>query len=203
MAVFSTSPNIVSCSGNTLETIQSVDDSPINEHGLQRPLRFADFSIAKLMHKESYSVFGRIDFHSVLQYLIVFLGGCLDQDWTLLTPVLAKVDCFDCFQCSVLCCGLTIWFLQAVRTCQIELCTLPTLCQELLSHWSNVSNYLDAYAPPHEMMGVRKQVSFAVILTLGLTWILYVTRRNFSHKIWREQCSVTNYSSVDSSSFTD
>ena len=93
MAVFSTSPNIVSCSGSTLETIQIVDDSPINEHGLQRPLRFADFSIAKLMHKESYSVFGRIDFHSVLQYLIVFLGGCLDQDWTLLTPVLAKVGC--------------------------------------------------------------------------------------------------------------
>ena len=94
MAVFSTSPNIVSCSGSTLETIQSIDDSPINEHGLQRPLRFADFSIAKLMHKESYSVFGRIDFHSVLQYLIVFLGGCLDQDWTLLMPVLAKVGCF-------------------------------------------------------------------------------------------------------------
>ena len=68
MAVFSTSLNIVSCSGSTLETIQTVDDSPINEHGLQRPLRFADFSIAKLMHKESYSVFGRIDFHSVLQY---------------------------------------------------------------------------------------------------------------------------------------
>ena len=93
MGVFSTSPNIVSCSGSTLESIQTVDDSPINEHGLQRPLRFADFSIAKLMHKESYSFFGRIDFHSVLQYLIVFLGGCLDQDWTLLTPVLAQVGC--------------------------------------------------------------------------------------------------------------
>ena len=93
MAVFSTSPNIVSCSGSTLETVQTVDNSPFNKHGLQRPLRFADFSIAKLMHKESYSVFGRIDFHSVLKYLIVFLGGCLDQDWTLLTPVLAKVGC--------------------------------------------------------------------------------------------------------------
>ena len=92
MAVFSTSPNIVCCSGSTLETIQAVDNSPFSEHGLQRPLRFADFSIARLMHKESYSVFGRIDFHSVLQYLFIFLGGCLDCDWTLLTPVLSKVS---------------------------------------------------------------------------------------------------------------
>ena len=92
IAVFSTSPNIVCCSGSTLETSQVVDNSPFSEHGLQRPLRFADFSIAKLMHKESYSVFGRIDFHSVLQYLNIFLGGCLDCDWTLLTPVLAKVS---------------------------------------------------------------------------------------------------------------
>ena len=92
MAVFSTSPNIVCCSGSTVETIQAVDNSPFSEHGLQRPLRFADFSNARLMHKESYSVFGRIDFHSVLQYLIIFLGGCLDCDWTLLTPVLSKVS---------------------------------------------------------------------------------------------------------------
>ena len=91
MAVFSTSPNIVCCSGSTLETIQAVDNSPFSEHGLQRP-RFADFSIARLMHKESYSVFGRTDFHSVLQYLIIFLGGCLDCEWTLLIPVLAKVS---------------------------------------------------------------------------------------------------------------
>ena len=91
MAVFSTTPNIVSCSGGTLETIQILDNSPFSKHGLQRPLQFAEFSLARLMHKESYSVFGRIDFHSVLKYLIVFLGGCLDCDWTLLTPVLAKV----------------------------------------------------------------------------------------------------------------
>ena len=95
MAVFSTSPNIVCCPGSTLETIRAVDNSPFSEHGLQRPLRFADFSIARLMHKESYSVFGRIDFHSVLQYLIIFLGGCLDFDWTLLTPVLSKVSYFQ------------------------------------------------------------------------------------------------------------
>ena len=91
LAVFSRGTNIVSCSGCSLETIQKVDSSPYSKHGLQHPLRFEDFSIARLMHKESYSVFGRIDFHSVLKYLIIFLGGSLDCDWTLMTPVLAKV----------------------------------------------------------------------------------------------------------------
>ena len=94
MSVFSTEHNIVSCSGSTLETIQLVDDSPTSKHSLQRPLRFDDFSIARLMHKESYSVFGRIDFHSVFQNLIIFLGGCLDSDWTLLTPILSQVIVF-------------------------------------------------------------------------------------------------------------
>ena len=96
MAAFSTRPNIVSCSGSTLETINLIDNSPYSKHGLQRPLRFDDFSIARLMHKQSYSVFGRIDFHSVLKYLIIFLGGSLDCDWTLLTPVLAKVRIYYC-----------------------------------------------------------------------------------------------------------
>ena len=91
MATFSTRPNLVCCSGSTLETIRRIDDSSYSKHGLQRPLRFDEFSVAKLMHKKSYSVFGRIDFHSVLQYLIIFLGGYLDCDSTLLTPVLAKV----------------------------------------------------------------------------------------------------------------
>ena len=49
---------------------------------------------------------------------------------------------------------------QAVRTCQLELATLPALCQELLANWPKVLEYLNAHAPPHEMMGVRKQVSF-------------------------------------------
>ena len=52
MAAFSTRPNIVSCSGSTLETINLIDNSPYSKHGLQRPLRFDDFSIAKLMHKQ-------------------------------------------------------------------------------------------------------------------------------------------------------
>ena len=91
IAAFSTRPNIVSCSGSTLETIHLIDSSPYCKHVRQQPMRFDEFSISRLMQKQSYSVFGRIDFHSVLQYLIIFLGGSLDCDWTLLTQVLAKV----------------------------------------------------------------------------------------------------------------
>ena len=52
MDAFSTRPNIVSCSGTTLETIQLIDNSPYCKQGLQRPLRFDDFSIARSMHKQ-------------------------------------------------------------------------------------------------------------------------------------------------------
>ena len=103
MAAFSTRPNLVCCSGSTLEIIRLVDNSAYSKHGLQRPLRFDNFSIAKLMHEQSYIVFGRIDFHSVLQYLIILLGGCLDCNWTLLTPVLANV-CSFLFTCVIVRC---------------------------------------------------------------------------------------------------
>ena len=46
-----------------------------------------------------------------------------------------------------------------MRTCQLELATLPALCQELLANWPEVLEYLNTHAPPHEMMGVRNQVS--------------------------------------------
>ena len=93
LAAFSTRPNLISSSGCSLETIQATDGSSYSKHGLQRPLRFNDFSIARLMQKKSYSIFKRIDCHSVLQNLIAFLSGSLDLYWTVLTRVLAKV-CF-------------------------------------------------------------------------------------------------------------
>ena len=82
MAIFCTRPTFVSCSACSLETIQITHESSFSKHGLQRRPRFDDFFIARLMHKKSYSIFGRIDFHSVLQYLIIFLGGTLDCEWT-------------------------------------------------------------------------------------------------------------------------
>ena len=39
-----------------------------------------------------YSVFGRIDFFSVLKYLVVSLGGSLDMDCVLLAPEIFKVS---------------------------------------------------------------------------------------------------------------
>ena len=43
------------------------------------------------MHRTSYSVFGKIDF-SVLQALMVSLGGSLTEDWVMRSPELTKVS---------------------------------------------------------------------------------------------------------------
>ena len=43
------------------------------------------------MHKGSYSVFGKIDFFSVLQALLVSLGGSQTEDWVLESPELQRV----------------------------------------------------------------------------------------------------------------
>ena len=50
-----------------------------------------EVAVAKLMHKKSYIVFGRIDFFSAVQYLIIFLGGCLELERNLFASQLSKV----------------------------------------------------------------------------------------------------------------
>ena len=44
------------------------------------------------MHKSKYSVFGQIDFFSVLQALVVSLGGSLTEEWAMRSPELTKVS---------------------------------------------------------------------------------------------------------------
>ena len=80
------------CSGSTQKFIQLVDNSPLTQHGVQRPTTFDDIALKRLMHRDSYSVFGRIHFFSVLQYLVVNLGGSLQLEWTLLTPEMSKLS---------------------------------------------------------------------------------------------------------------
>ena len=87
----------VCCTGSTTATLSLLDEcnfTKLNKLGVQGPLRFQHFSLEKLMHKCSYSVFGCIDFFSVLQHLVISLGGCLDLEWTLLAPTLTKVISF-------------------------------------------------------------------------------------------------------------
>ena len=91
LSAVSTEPDIVACSGCPLSFIQTVDKSPIFKHAVQFPYRFDNLKLEKLMHKKSFSVFGRIDFFSVMKQLLVSLGGSLEESWTLSTPELSKV----------------------------------------------------------------------------------------------------------------
>ena len=95
LAAISSEADLVCCSGATQNFVQLVDDSPLTNHGVQRPTTFDDIAIKRLMHRDSYSVFGRIDFFSILHYLVISLGGSLCLEWTLLTPELVKVRTFN------------------------------------------------------------------------------------------------------------
>ena len=100
LAAISTEADLVCSSGASYNLVQMLDLAAFSRHGVQRPTLFDDIAIKKLMHKDSYSVFGRIDFFSVLQYLVICLSSSLQMEWTLFTPELAKV-------------GLQGYFLQA------------------------------------------------------------------------------------------
>ena len=91
MGVFSTKPRLVCCTGSSARTVQLLDQSPYTPHGLQSTPRFEELELSALMHKKSQSVFGRIDFFSVLRYLVTSLGGNAELDWVLLAPELSKV----------------------------------------------------------------------------------------------------------------
>ena len=91
LAGISCEAELVCCSGATHGLVQLLDRMSFSRHGVQRPTLFDEIAIKKLMHKDNYSVFGSIDFFSVLQYLVVCLSGTLQMEWTLFTPELTKV----------------------------------------------------------------------------------------------------------------
>ena len=92
MGALSTEPHIVSVTGSTVHTVQQLDYSCYSNYAVQSPPRFEELQLRTLMHKKSSSVFGKIDFFGVLQYLIVSLGPILELDWVLLSPELSKVS---------------------------------------------------------------------------------------------------------------
>ena len=107
LSVVSTRPQFVACSGFPVDFVQTVDDSGIFKRTLQSPFRFESVDLQTIMHRDSHSVFQRIDFFSVLQGLIVSLGGSLTCPWTLECPELSKVMYIlchvssHCHQCSI------------------------------------------------------------------------------------------------------
>ena len=90
LAAISTRPSLVSCSGCSWELVQLVDNISLFPLAIQSPKRFEELSFQKLMNKRTHCFFGRIDFVSVLQYLVVFLGGSLSLEFVLLAPELSK-----------------------------------------------------------------------------------------------------------------
>ena len=91
MGVLSTGPCVVSVTGCTAAIVQLLDGSPYSDLAVQSPPRFEELQLQSLMHKKSSSVFVRIDFFSVLRFLVVSLGAGLELDWLLLSPELSKV----------------------------------------------------------------------------------------------------------------
>ena len=53
----------------------------------------SEVNLSQLMHKKSNSVIDRIYFFSVVKFVVVLLGGCVELDWVLLSPELSKVRC--------------------------------------------------------------------------------------------------------------
>ena len=91
MSAISTQADIVSCSGVPLDFILILNNFEFQNRGIQFPFKFNRIPLRELMHKESFSVFGRIDFFSVLQALVVSLGGCIKETWALNSTHLLKV----------------------------------------------------------------------------------------------------------------
>ena len=92
LSVVYTAPDIVAISGCAVDLIKTVDHHPAYPRGVQSCFRFELLDLRTLMHKRNYSVFGHIDMFSVLQSLIVSLGGCLSEDWVSESPELVRVS---------------------------------------------------------------------------------------------------------------
>ena len=91
MGAISTTPSLVSRTGSTPQRVSFLDRCQLTKHGLQIPPRFDEFILPSIMHKRSYNVFERIDFFSVIRFMIVSLGDTLKLERVLLSPELCEV----------------------------------------------------------------------------------------------------------------
>ena len=86
LSVVSTRADIMACSGCSVDFVRTLDHCSYFPREVQNCSRFENLSLFSLMHKRSYSVFGKIDFFSVLQALLVSMGGSQVEDWVLESP---------------------------------------------------------------------------------------------------------------------
>ena len=91
LSVVSTRADIVACSGCSVVLIKTIDHSDFLSRAVQSCFRFEHLRLETWMRKPTYSVFGRIDFFSVLKCFMVPLGAATGEDWVLQSPDLAQV----------------------------------------------------------------------------------------------------------------
>ena len=96
LSVTSTRVDIVACSGDPIGLIQTLNQSSYFNRGIQTCFRFDSLDLPTLMHKLSYSVFGKIDFFSVLQALVISLGNSNAESWALKSTNLSRVSRSQC-----------------------------------------------------------------------------------------------------------
>ena len=95
LSVVSTKADIVACSGCPAGLLQAIDGMPTTIRAVQSCFRFTQLDLPHLMHKISYSVFGHIDFFSVLKGLVISLGSSLREEWVQRSPELVRVSIFQ------------------------------------------------------------------------------------------------------------
>ena len=92
LSAISTAPDVVAISRCAVDLIRTVNEHPSYPPGVQSCFRFESLVLRVLMHKKNYSVFGHIDMFSVLQSLLVSLGGCLSEDRIVESTELVRVS---------------------------------------------------------------------------------------------------------------
>ena len=92
LSVVSTKTDIVACSECSFDLLRTIDQSPYFTRSVQSCFRFEQVDLSRLMHKLNYSVFGHIDFFSVLRGLVISLGGFLTTDWIQRSTELTRVS---------------------------------------------------------------------------------------------------------------
>ena len=75
--------------------LRVIDGMPTTTRAVQSCFRFSQLDLPHLMHKISFSVFGHIDFFSVLKGLVISLGSSLREDWVQRSPELVQVSVFQ------------------------------------------------------------------------------------------------------------
>ena len=74
-----------------MDLVRTIDHCLSFSRGVQKCFRYERLDLQALTRKPSYSVFRRIDFFSVLQALIVSVGGSLAEEWVLESLKLTRV----------------------------------------------------------------------------------------------------------------